>query len=169
MKEIEIVLLRQLQLRTIETSQGRPGGSRIRVRNHGPGRRSHEVALTGDYRLESESQRVPDQLSDELSSHCGAHRWTTADIHGRSWRSAELPLWIEDRSGHASSSLRYALLGLLAEEPASGYDLTKKFERMLQRYAWHAQHSQIYPELNRMAVDVAVLCVFVLPNRVTPL
>ena len=50
-------------------------------------------------------------------------------------------------------SLRYALLGLLAEEPASGYDLAKKFERVLQRYAWHAQHSQIYPELNRMAVD----------------
>jgi DNA-binding PadR family transcriptional regulator len=50
-------------------------------------------------------------------------------------------------------SLRYALLGLLAEEPASGYDLTKRFERVLQRYAWHAQHSQIYPELNRMAAD----------------
>ena len=50
-------------------------------------------------------------------------------------------------------SLRYALLGLLAEEPASGYDLAKRFERVLQRYAWHAQHSQIYPELNRMAVD----------------
>ena len=48
-------------------------------------------------------------------------------------------------------SLRYALLGLLAEEPASGYDLTRKFERALQRYAWHAQHSQIYPELNRLA------------------
>jgi PadR family transcriptional regulator AphA len=50
-------------------------------------------------------------------------------------------------------SLRYALLGLLAEEPASGYDLTKRFERALQRYAWHAQHSQIYPELNRLATD----------------
>lgn len=50
-------------------------------------------------------------------------------------------------------SLRYALLGLLAEEPASGYDLTKKFEHVLRRYAWHAQHSQIYPELNRMAGD----------------
>jgi PadR family transcriptional regulator AphA len=50
-------------------------------------------------------------------------------------------------------SLRYALLGLLAEEPASGYDLTKKFERVLRRYAWHAQHSQIYPELNRLAGD----------------
>jgi DNA-binding PadR family transcriptional regulator len=50
-------------------------------------------------------------------------------------------------------SLRYALLGLLAEEPASGYDLARKFERNLRRYAWHAQHSQIYPELNRLAQD----------------
>ncbi|MBO0870840.1 MAG: PadR family transcriptional regulator [Micromonosporaceae bacterium] len=50
-------------------------------------------------------------------------------------------------------SLRYALLGLLADEPASGYDLTKKFERLLQRYAWHAQHSQVYPELTRLAAD----------------
>ncbi|GAA1873536.1 PadR family transcriptional regulator [Asanoa iriomotensis] len=50
-------------------------------------------------------------------------------------------------------SLRYALLGLLAEEPASGYELTRKFERVLARYAWHAQHSQIYPELNRLAAD----------------
>ena len=50
-------------------------------------------------------------------------------------------------------SLRYALLGLLAEEPASGYDLARKFERNLRRYAWHAQHSQIYPELNRLAGD----------------
>jgi PadR family transcriptional regulator AphA len=48
-------------------------------------------------------------------------------------------------------SLRYALLGLLAEEPASGYELTRRFERALQRYAWHAQHSLIYPELNRLA------------------
>lgn len=50
-------------------------------------------------------------------------------------------------------SLRYALLGLLAEEPASGYDLARKFERNLRRYAWHAQHSQIYPELSRLADD----------------
>ncbi|GAA0900164.1 PadR family transcriptional regulator [Virgisporangium aurantiacum] len=54
-------------------------------------------------------------------------------------------------------SLRYALLGLLAEEPASGYDLTRKFERALRRYAWHAQHSQIYPELNRLATDGLVM------------
>ena len=47
-------------------------------------------------------------------------------------------------------SLRHALLGLLDAAPASGYDLTKQFEERLERYAWHARHSQIYPELRRM-------------------
>jgi PadR family transcriptional regulator, regulatory protein AphA len=56
-------------------------------------------------------------------------------------------------------SLRYALLGLLADEPASGYDLTRKFERNLQRYAWHAKHSQIYPELTKLAADGLVTVV----------
>ncbi|MFI8996169.1 helix-turn-helix transcriptional regulator [Streptomyces sp. NPDC053542] len=50
-------------------------------------------------------------------------------------------------------SLRYALLGLLADEAGSGYELTKKFERSLDRYAWHAKHNQVYQELNRLAVD----------------
>ncbi|WP_279578861.1 PadR family transcriptional regulator [Fodinicola feengrottensis] len=50
-------------------------------------------------------------------------------------------------------SLRHALLGLLHDGPASGYDLTKMFESRLERFAWHARHSQIYPELNKMAVD----------------
>jgi PadR family transcriptional regulator, regulatory protein AphA len=50
-------------------------------------------------------------------------------------------------------SLRHALLGLLAEEPASGYELTRRFERFLQRYAWHAQNSQIYPELNQLSQE----------------
>src|SRR5688500_8244241 len=55
--------------------------------------------------------------------------------------------------GRLPMSLRYALLGLLADEPASGYDLTRSFEKALRRYAWHAQHSQIYPELTRLAAD----------------
>src|SRR5438477_637191 len=50
-------------------------------------------------------------------------------------------------------SLRHALLGLLAAKPASGYDLTKVFEGDFGRYAWHAGHTQIYPELNRMAAE----------------
>ncbi|GAA0443589.1 PadR family transcriptional regulator [Streptomyces olivaceiscleroticus] len=50
-------------------------------------------------------------------------------------------------------SLRYALLGLLADEAGSGYELTKRFERSLDRYAWHAKHNQVYQELNRLAAD----------------
>jgi DNA-binding PadR family transcriptional regulator len=46
-------------------------------------------------------------------------------------------------------SLRYALVGLLAEEPSSGYDLTKRFAISLAN-AWPATHSQIYPELARL-------------------
>jgi len=47
-------------------------------------------------------------------------------------------------------SLRHALLGLLADKPASGYELTKQFELSLAN-VWSARHSQIYPELQRMA------------------
>ncbi|MEV4187712.1 PadR family transcriptional regulator [Streptosporangium canum] len=50
-------------------------------------------------------------------------------------------------------SLRIALLGLLtAAGPASGYDLTKLFESSISN-AWQARHSQIYPELNKMAAE----------------
>ncbi|BCJ34132.1 transcriptional regulator [Actinocatenispora thailandica] len=48
-------------------------------------------------------------------------------------------------------SLRYALLGLLADEPGSGYELARRFEATLDRYAWHAKHNQIYQELGRLA------------------
>lgn len=48
-------------------------------------------------------------------------------------------------------SLTQALLGLLAVEPASGYELTKEFEQDLGRYAWQAGHTSVYPELVRMA------------------
>ncbi len=46
-------------------------------------------------------------------------------------------------------SLRHALLGLLAVQPATGYELAQKFEASLGT-AWHASHSQIYPELARL-------------------
>ena len=48
-------------------------------------------------------------------------------------------------------SLTHALLGLLAVAPASGYELTKEFERELGRYAWQAGHTSIYPELGKLA------------------
>ena len=47
-------------------------------------------------------------------------------------------------------SLRYALLGLLANGPASGYDLERRFRDVLG-IVWPASHPQIYTELNRLA------------------
>ncbi|GAA3147150.1 helix-turn-helix transcriptional regulator [Nonomuraea roseoviolacea] len=49
-------------------------------------------------------------------------------------------------------SLRYGLLGLLAEGPASGYDLTRRFEEVLGP-VWPAQHPKIYAELGRLTAD----------------
>ncbi|MFJ3306410.1 PadR family transcriptional regulator [Streptomyces sp. NPDC086549] len=47
-------------------------------------------------------------------------------------------------------SLRHALLGLLSERPASGYDLLKLFETSLAT-VWPATQSQIYTELTKLA------------------
>jgi DNA-binding PadR family transcriptional regulator len=49
-------------------------------------------------------------------------------------------------------SLRYGLLGLLAEAPASGYDLARRFQEVLGS-VWPAQHPKIYAELRRLADD----------------
>src|ERR1700674_1502244 len=49
-------------------------------------------------------------------------------------------------------SLRHALLGLLVEGPASGYDLLKVFDSSLV-FVWPATQSQLYGELNRLADD----------------
>ena len=49
-------------------------------------------------------------------------------------------------------SLRFALLGALADRPRTGYELLKHFEQSLA-YAWPASHSQIYPELARLRDD----------------
>ena len=47
-------------------------------------------------------------------------------------------------------SLRHALLGLLADRPSSGYELAKRFE-LSPGNVWTARHSQIYPELQKLA------------------
>lgn len=47
-------------------------------------------------------------------------------------------------------SLRHAVLGLLAERPASGYDLMKLFETSLSN-VWPATQSQVYGELGKLA------------------
>lgn len=47
-------------------------------------------------------------------------------------------------------SLRHAVLGLLAERPASGYDLMKLFDTSLAN-VWPATQSQVYGELGKLA------------------
>ncbi|WP_157574380.1 PadR family transcriptional regulator [Nocardia jejuensis] len=47
-------------------------------------------------------------------------------------------------------SLRYALLGLLSDRPASGYDLLRRFRDALAN-VWPATQSQIYTELTKLA------------------
>lgn len=49
-------------------------------------------------------------------------------------------------------SLRHALMGFLAEEPASGWDLTRRFETTLGA-VWPASHPQIYGELRKLRTD----------------
>jgi len=46
-------------------------------------------------------------------------------------------------------SLRHSVLGLLVIQPSTGYELAQRFDRTL-RNAWHASHSQIYPELAKL-------------------
>src|SRR4051812_7765861 len=46
-------------------------------------------------------------------------------------------------------SLRHAVLGLLAGGPMRGYELARRFDLSLSN-AWHARHSQIYPELAKL-------------------
>jgi DNA-binding PadR family transcriptional regulator len=49
-------------------------------------------------------------------------------------------------------SLRHALIGLLAEQPASGWDLTRRFNEVLGS-VWPAGHPQIYGELRKLLDD----------------
>lgn len=49
-------------------------------------------------------------------------------------------------------SLKHALIGLLAEQPASGWDLTRRFEDLLGT-VWPAGHPQIYGELRKLQDD----------------
>src|SRR4051794_41783328 len=47
-------------------------------------------------------------------------------------------------------SLRMAALGLLAQEPGSGYDLLRHFQNSMAN-VWPATQSQLYGELNKLA------------------
>jgi len=49
-----------------------------------------------------------------------------------------------------ASALGYALLCLLVRDPSTGYDLARRLRRPIGYY-WTARHTQIYPELGRLA------------------
>ncbi|WP_409022286.1 PadR family transcriptional regulator [Dellaglioa sp. P0083] len=50
------------------------------------------------------------------------------------------------------NKLQYIILGLLNQEPLSGYDITKAFTTDIGEF-WQAGHSQIYPALKIMEKD----------------
>ena len=47
------------------------------------------------------------------------------------------------------NTLQYILLGLLAKQDLTGYDIKKLFEQEVGDF-WFARHSQVYPELRKM-------------------
>ncbi|MGG5340951.1 PadR family transcriptional regulator [Enterococcus sp. AZ192] len=49
-------------------------------------------------------------------------------------------------------TLRYILLGLLNDNPMTGYELNQSFRNEIGEF-WQAKHSQIYPELIKMEKD----------------
>jgi DNA-binding PadR family transcriptional regulator len=51
-----------------------------------------------------------------------------------------------------TSLLGFALLGLLARGPLSGYDIASQLKHGVGPF-WQARHSQIYPELARLQAD----------------
>lgn len=50
-------------------------------------------------------------------------------------------------------NLKYAILGLVNREPMTGYDIKKAFDSRGLTNFWHAEHSQIYPELKKLVAE----------------
>ncbi len=47
------------------------------------------------------------------------------------------------------SRSKYAILGILAQGPCSGYDIKKQIEKTITNF-WHESYGQIYPTLKRL-------------------
>ncbi|WP_206520241.1 PadR family transcriptional regulator [Altererythrobacter sp. BO-6] len=65
-------------------------------------------------------------------------------------------------------SLRHVILSVLAEGPATGYDIARAFEQSL-RHFWNASHQQIYRDLAALAaaglVEFEIVAQNDRPNR----
>lgn len=50
-------------------------------------------------------------------------------------------------------NLKYAILGLVNRGPKTGYDIKRAFDDRALTNFWHAEHSQIYPELAKLVSE----------------
>lgn len=50
-------------------------------------------------------------------------------------------------------TLKYAILGLLNRGEMTGYDIKKAFDDRALYNFWHAEHSQVYPELAKLVEE----------------
>lgn len=62
-------------------------------------------------------------------------------------------------------TLKYAILGLINREPMTGYDITGEFNNNNLANFWYAKHSQVYPELNRLAEEGLLTCQVVIQGE----
>lgn len=61
-------------------------------------------------------------------------------------------------------NLKYAILGLVCKSPTTGYEISKEFNGRIANF-WFANHSQVYPELNRLLEEGAISCETVLQGE----
>lgn len=62
-------------------------------------------------------------------------------------------------------NLKYAILGLVNREPKTGYDIKKSFDDRALTNFWHAEHSQIYPELAKLVKEGMLECSTVIQGQ----
>jgi DNA-binding PadR family transcriptional regulator len=53
-------------------------------------------------------------------------------------------------------TLKYAILGLLSQQPMTGYDIAREFNDKALANFWYATHGQIYPELRKLLEEELV-------------
>ena len=62
-------------------------------------------------------------------------------------------------------TLKYAILGLVNRMPMTGYDITGEFNNNHLANFWYAKHSQVYPELGRLADEGLLTCQVVIQGE----
>ena len=50
-------------------------------------------------------------------------------------------------------TLKYSILGLLSQNPMTGYDIAREFSDHALSNFWYATHGQIYPEMNKLVQE----------------